>query len=458
MICLFWNCRGVGGRSFPGLIKELKHKYHFDILFLFETRSNGIKARKIVTKLGFKNNYIVDSVGFSGGLWALWNDSDWSAKVLDSSDQCVHIQVSATGKTTFLTGVYASPNPVKRRSLWRKLKEIQSTVVGPWCVGGDFNSILFENERRSRKRVVSSVDRDFYSWFEYSGLSHIHTAGPFFTWRREGCESKLDRVLINNEFLDEFPNAVTKVLSNFKSDHNSLLVTIENPVERPKREAPFRFVASWLLHEGFNQFMDGVWSNTSSWFDNLHLFTEKIKTWRVEVYGHLGRRKGRILQRLEGIIQSSHFSPLSSSLLLLQRDLWKELEEIILHEDLLWAQKSRCEWFTLGDNNTRYFHRRANARKKSKTILAIQNENGDWINNEDEIKSLAVGFFKNLFTEERGGHYNFHTDISYPSISNEVLSGLNCGVRQEEINQDFMSMGALKAPGPDELNALFFQS
>ena len=31
-------------------------------------------------------------------------------------------------------------------------------------------------------------------------------------------------------------------------------------------------------------------------------------------------------------------------------------------------------------------------------------------------------------------------------------------VKKEEIEQAFKSMGALKAPGPDGLNALFFQS
>ena len=37
---------------------------------------------------------------------------------------------------------------------------IQKTIVGLWCVGDDFNSILFENEHRSRVREISLVDRE----------------------------------------------------------------------------------------------------------------------------------------------------------------------------------------------------------------------------------------------------------------------------------------------------------
>lgn len=49
---------------------------------------------------------------------------------------------------------------------------------------------------------------------------------------------------------------------------------------------------------------------------------------------------------IEGI--NKCISNIDHSLESLQKKLWIELEEIILHEDLLWAQKARCEWFTLG--------------------------------------------------------------------------------------------------------------
>ncbi|KAH1096999.1 hypothetical protein J1N35_013920 [Gossypium stocksii] len=42
-----------------------------------------------------------------------------------------------------------------------------------------------------------------------------------------------------------------------------------------------------------------------------------------------------------------------------------ELEEVLNHEELLWKQKSRCDWLKLGDKNSKFFHSRTMHRRKS---------------------------------------------------------------------------------------------
>ena len=74
MNCLFWNCRGTGSKTFTGLIRELCQRYHVDFLALLETCSSGPKARKVARQLGFKNQFVVDSMGFSVGIWICWKD------------------------------------------------------------------------------------------------------------------------------------------------------------------------------------------------------------------------------------------------------------------------------------------------------------------------------------------------------------------------------------------------
>ena len=73
---ILWNCRGVGARTFPGLIKELKCKYNLTWCALFETKSSGAKAKKIASKLCFRNSCLGDARGFNGGLWFAWDDGD----------------------------------------------------------------------------------------------------------------------------------------------------------------------------------------------------------------------------------------------------------------------------------------------------------------------------------------------------------------------------------------------
>ena len=110
--------------------------------------------------------------------------------------------------------------------------------------------------------------------------------GSFFTWSREDCESKLDRILINEAFMDRYNEAKATLLYSFKSDHKALLMTTEFQQQQNHFDQPFRFVASWLLHENFNEFMSQVWSHDATCMQNFSSFTEK-RTWIGLVELHL---------------------------------------------------------------------------------------------------------------------------------------------------------------------------
>ncbi|RYR11259.1 hypothetical protein Ahy_B05g079722 [Arachis hypogaea] len=46
----------------------------------------------------------------------------------------------------FFTAIYASPRVRNRREFWTKIKDLAKNINGPWCLGGDFNSILSMND------------------------------------------------------------------------------------------------------------------------------------------------------------------------------------------------------------------------------------------------------------------------------------------------------------------------
>lgn len=49
------------------------------------------------------------------------------------------------------------------------------------------------------------------------------------------------------------------------------------------------------------------------------------------------------------------------------------------------------EWLHLGDRNTCFFHSEANNKKRRNFIQGIQNEEGIWVEDEDDIESINVG-------------------------------------------------------------------
>lgn len=83
---------------------------------------------------------------------------------------------------------------------------------------------------------------------------------------------------------------------------------------------------------------------------------------------------------------------------MLQKDIWRELEEILNQEELFWYQIASPEWLKFGDRNTKFFHLATVIRKRKNAIVALTNEDGTLMIEPEEIKSITVSYFQNLFS------------------------------------------------------------
>ncbi|XP_028801012.1 uncharacterized protein LOC114756247 [Neltuma alba] len=312
-------------------------------------KASRVKARDISKKLGFKHCEIVDAIGFRGGLWVAWNNDDIKVSIMETNEQFIHTMIERGSDKIFVTTVYACPNILIRRSLWPLLRRINPGNEWPWFIRGDFNATLYSNERQSSALRTTSIDCDFYKWVEEMELTDMGCVGPYFTWKREGCESRIDRVLANAKAQSTFIDAVVKHLPWFKSNRCPLLLQLwPGMVPRSSTSRPFRFNAPWVLHDDFNRLVKDSWEHKVNWVENIEKFIKVLVDWSN-----------------------------TSSLEQLQRKLWFELEEVILQEDLLWAQKAKCDWYTLGDKNSKFFHTHVNDRRRRNKIEAILQENGE---------------------------------------------------------------------------------
>jgi hypothetical protein len=74
------------------------------------------------------------------------------------------------------------------------------------------------------------------------------------------------------------------------------------------------------------------------------------------------------------------------------------LLKILEEEELYWHKRSHEKWLHEGDNNTEYFHRVANGRKRKNTIISLASDGGV-IEGVDNLINHATDFYKNLFGE-----------------------------------------------------------
>ncbi|OAY65254.1 hypothetical protein ACMD2_16588 [Ananas comosus] len=82
-------------------------------------------------------------------------------------------------------------------------------------------------------------------------------------------------------------------------------------------------------------------------------------------------------------------------------DLKSNLLQILEEEEILWNTRAKQRWLKEGDGNTKFFHAFANGRKRSNTIVAIEDDSGQQITNEELKRSYFYQSFKQLFLDAR---------------------------------------------------------
>lgn len=68
----------------------------------------------------------------------------------------------------------------------------------------------------------------------------------------------------------------------------------ENRIRRP-----FRFLASWMLHEGFESFIKDFWENNGVRREQILTFQEALQKGNRDVFGNIFNRKRKLLRRLD---------------------------------------------------------------------------------------------------------------------------------------------------------------
>ncbi|CAI9114948.1 OLC1v1015775C1 [Oldenlandia corymbosa var. corymbosa] len=128
---------------------------------------------------------------------------------------------------------------------------------------GDFNNILKPEEKLGGKPVLLQDFEEFQWSMEECGLRDLTQKGKMFTWcnQRVGIEriyAKLDRALVNGEWIHQYAKSIATVLIEGVSDHSPLEVQFQ--VQMQKRRTAFRFFNMWCLSTDFQRTVERSWA------------------------------------------------------------------------------------------------------------------------------------------------------------------------------------------------------
>ncbi|KAK4281551.1 hypothetical protein QN277_013029 [Acacia crassicarpa] len=407
----------------------------------------------------------VPSLGRSGGMVVAWKKDSLHATVLHSDRQFIHFRIiPSRNSPLLLTAIYAIPDYSLKQTLWSELENLASSIVEPWVNIGDFNDIRVSSERFGGFACSDSRMKLFNDCLQQCRLSDLGFHGSLFTWkgpRYPGCRrlfERLDRALVNDSFLAECSNCFIQVLPRTQfSDHNPICLKSGNSSVTARPNRPFRFEAMWDSHKSFKEFPSGSWNQDSDLNLSLSNLQAHLAIWNREVFGMVEAQKHNILARLGGI-QRSQAYPHSEYLCNLEYELQGKLSHLLKLEEIKWFQKSRSEWITKGDHNTRYYHLKTKMRRRRNRVVTLKDNNGVWVENEVAVKNLVIDYFKTLFCSGPTGNSELHTRANFPRIDQSRLANLGRPPSNEEIRSAMFSMGNYKAPGYDGFPPIFYKN
>ncbi|KAL2894472.1 LINE-1 reverse transcriptase-like protein [Bienertia sinuspersici] len=157
--------------------------------------------------------------------------------------------------------IYAFNENKERKTLWEQLRQIKKDIRGPWIITGDFNCRLTVQDR-VRSPIHFSEMEDFIQCMADCELTDLHYTGCKFTWsnNQQGEDrvmSKIDRCLINAEWLDLVPTSTAHYHEVSCSDHSPGVISLDHFVNLGKRS--FMFCDMWCKHRNFKEVVHNAW-------------------------------------------------------------------------------------------------------------------------------------------------------------------------------------------------------
>ncbi|XP_061361012.1 uncharacterized protein LOC133304941 [Gastrolobium bilobum] len=389
------------------------------------------KAENVARNLGFDSFFIKDAVGFSRGIWILWFKNLTNIHIIEENYQYVHTKIFwlSSRVEKFFTFIYGSRRRAERRFLWDSLKRFAVNGGGKWAAMGDFNAYLEAGEKHGGAGACWDSMKDIDDCLSASGLSDLGFSGLKFNWRRGTLRERIDRIVVNEEWHRSFPDRYMVHLQFYGSDHRPIVLKDGNGCRNTDGPKPFRFLAAWLTNTSFREVVENCWSKEAEWIPAKNKFHKEATSWHQDRFKEDQKKKFQIQRRLRGVDNQLNRGP-NEAIERLHRELW----------------------------NSRFFHAATVSKNRRNKVTTLKKEDGVWVDDPEELKLMAINFFKNMYVEENQCISKLCIGNRFPVIDNDSWRKIGRCQKNDEEKSIIYKMHPYKASGVDGLHAIFIQS
>ncbi|GJT83821.1 RNA-directed DNA polymerase, eukaryota, reverse transcriptase zinc-binding domain protein [Tanacetum coccineum] len=465
-----WNIRSMNQKKKQEAVLNFIQSGKISICGIVETHLKPSNISKAANKAFGGWDWVSNSIHSTNSCRILvgWDRNKVNIMVVHMTKQVMLtvVEVLNPKQKFFCSFVYASNSGIERRSLWNDLRSMKRITYGyPWILMGDFNVTLKIEEHSASGSRSSGDMQDFVDCVNDIEVEDVNQAGLFFTWIKSPSKpvtsimKKLDRVMINFEFLEKFGGSSARFHPFLISDHSSVVIHIPNSLEGGKKA--FRFSNFIADKEEFNEVVKHNWKCDHNGY-NMYKLVKKMKNLKSPLK-KLAWKNGNLFQyvkTLEEELKKAQIlveaNPFDAKVKEDMANILQNYNEALNDEEKLLAQKAKVKWLSEGDRNTKYFHNVVKSRMNQNRIMGIADEQGNWFDG-DRIPDQFVKHFQKFLSKDGDIEQIDEEGLFKNTLTINEAEIMVREVTDKEIKDAMFGIGDEKAPGPDGFTAKFFK-
>lgn len=374
-----------------------------------------------------------------GKILVKWDSKRISFMPLKTSAQMIHGELSFGNIIFILLSIIYAHNSVRDGlELWDSICELTSSINRPWVLMGDFNCNLYSSKKIRGNPVPHDRVSDFRDCLMDTRLIDLSSFG-LFTWsnlqKNSLIQSKLDRVLCNHPWINDFPHSFYKITPPLSSYHSPLITMFQATSKVFYR---FMFRNYWTLFPNYTQVISKAWSIFIPG-DPLFILSKKLANVRkvLKFYkwdsNSLDSQITSLNYDQRHILSHMEMDPLNPSLINDLVDVNNRYKEVASKEHSWLKERAKAFWLTYGDDDIQYLYHSFKERKNRNFIKKIH-LNGDILCNNEDIGKAFCGFYSSLFLTNGGNsNFNLNTLPIGKRVSEDLKATLIAHISDKEI-------------------------
>ncbi|MCH80635.1 hypothetical protein A2U01_0001405, partial [Trifolium medium] len=324
--------------------------------------------------------------------------------------------------------------------------------------------VLNSSEKQGGRAPSPNITSLFYNTLNNCDLMDLGYHGDKFTWvnnqENEGhIKERLDRFCASPSWTTKFPRYTNYHLLNYSSDHNPILLVFGSNHDfrddSHSKKHIKRFENIWLKDPRCLQVVKEEWSKATGTTNNkLQQMFDKVYNWGRETFGNIPRQITSTQAKLQDLKTSTPSRETINQI----KQLESKLDGLLYHEEQWWAQRAKVNWLHLGDKNSKFFHFKASQRNRKNKINFIKDNQGSTMTQNIDIQAAFLEYFTNLFTSSNPTNIQETINVVANRITPQMYDYLDQDFTAAEVSCAIHQLKGTAAPGPDGLNASFYQA